>query len=693
MAEDTEEKDKKRKDWLDKLGPKLREMFTKNESNRRYKEIEWLEDLRQLKGIYDSDVKIEAGNSHYYPKITRSKVKSVLSRLNDMLFPTTDRNYTIEPTPEPEIAPELAQMLGQKLIAQMTLEKQKEAQQTPGWTGGLEPLDPEEVSKRMALAIKKYAQISSEKMQSEMDDQLLETRYAQEGKKVLESGLNFGTGIIRGPHVQTIKSKEWHFKNGEFIANEKEKKYPIFKVTRIWDYYPDMGVTDADKAEGYFIRHVMSKLEMQELAKRKDFDGEFIKDYLKENPKGDAVMKEYEQELQDLDLENKKQTSSTKVISNNYEVLEFWGLIEDNDETVYEGEAWLLGSTVIKENKNNIADGKRPDRLFYFEKDETSIFGQGLIRIMRHSALAFAGAMRSALDNAAVVAGPQVEANVSLLLDSQDIDSFYPRKVWYREGYGIDSQYPALRDLQFNSHISEIISLGDKIKQIGDEETCLPAWITGEPQRTTNETVGGASIKVGNVLISLKDIVANFDTFTSEVMSALYAWNMEYNPRSDIKGDFLVKAQGSSSLITKEVRMQALNLLATTLTPEDWCYVPRYEFLKERFKAHDIPMNLLRTEEEAAPYLALLNDPEMRKLAMQKELAEIEYKKAMTLKATAQAKDKNVDASNKIPAAAANTALTKAKEMKENVDAAAMIHESSKPEQIVTEGDGNGENQ
>ena len=125
MAEVTEEK----KVWLSVLGNKLRDMFTKNETNRRQKEVEWLEDLRQLKGIYDSDIKIETGNSHYYPKITRSKVKSVLSRLNDMLFPTTDRNYTIEPTPEPQIAPELVQLLGRKVVQQMELEAQQAQQE------------------------------------------------------------------------------------------------------------------------------------------------------------------------------------------------------------------------------------------------------------------------------------------------------------------------------------------------------------------------------------------------------------------------------------------------------------------------------------------------------------------------------------------------------------------------------------
>ena len=671
-----EENEDKRKERLQRIGRELRGKFTTNEANRRQKETEWLEDLRQIRGIYDPDVKIEKGNSHVYPKMTRAKTKAVLSRLNDMLFSATDRNFTIDTTPEPEIAPELAAMLGQKVLDQMTLELQK--QQSENWPGGMPQLDPEEVSKRMADAIKKYAQTASNKMQSEIDDQLLETKYTEEAKKVLESGVNYGTGIIRGPHVQTIQVKEWHFVDDVFVAKIKEKKYPILKFTRLWDFYPDMGVTEIKKAEGYFIRHVMNKLEMQKLSKRTDFDGEYIKGYIKDHPKGDAKTKEYEQDLQSIDADTQSTLSSSvpETSNKNYEVLEYWGLLEDENEDVYEAEAWLLGNTVIKEAKNNIADGRRPDRIFYYEKDETSIFGQGLARIMRHSQAAVAGAARAALDNAATVSGPIVEMNISTLI-GQPPDAIYPRLMVFREGYGVDSQYPALRSLEFESHITELLALLDKFKSIGDEETCLPAWMTGEPPKNTNETVGGASIKVGNVLVSLKDIVKNFDNFTSEVINAVYQWNMEYNPRNDIKGDFLIKAQGSSSLITKEVRMQALNLLAQTLTPEDWAYIPRYTFLVERWKAHDMPMSMLRTEEEAAPFLASLNDPEMRKLEIELKLAEIEYKKTQSLKMVAGAKDKNVDANLKGQKADADVSLTKAKEYKQNVDSAGVIHDKT----------------
>ena len=85
-------------DAMTAFGFRLKNQFMANEAHRRPKELEWLESIRQYKGLYDPDVRIEAGNSRVYPKITRSKINIVLSRLHEMLFPETDKNWEIEPT-------------------------------------------------------------------------------------------------------------------------------------------------------------------------------------------------------------------------------------------------------------------------------------------------------------------------------------------------------------------------------------------------------------------------------------------------------------------------------------------------------------------------------------------------------------------------------------------------------------------
>src|SRR5512137_127537 len=137
------------------FGFRLYNQFTKNEAYRRPKELEWLESLRQFKGIYDPDVQIDANNSKVYPKITRSKVNIVLSRLHEMLFPETDKNWEIMPTPEPKISPEIV-----KAIVMAMIQQDEQGN----------PVIPQEAEVR--LAIKKFAAETCERMSSVIDDQL-----------------------------------------------------------------------------------------------------------------------------------------------------------------------------------------------------------------------------------------------------------------------------------------------------------------------------------------------------------------------------------------------------------------------------------------------------------------------------------------------------------------------------------------
>ncbi|RPH74781.1 hypothetical protein EHM76_02925, partial [bacterium] len=101
---------------MQSFGHRMRMQFDSFAAYRRVKELEWLEDLRQYKGVYGADVKIAAGNSRVYPKVTRSKVNIALSRLHEMLFPEREKNWEIDPTPDPKIAKETILQIARSLI-------------------------------------------------------------------------------------------------------------------------------------------------------------------------------------------------------------------------------------------------------------------------------------------------------------------------------------------------------------------------------------------------------------------------------------------------------------------------------------------------------------------------------------------------------------------------------------------------
>jgi hypothetical protein len=653
-------------DVMRQFGYRMKNQFSINEAYRRPKEMMWLEDLRQQKGIYDPDVKIDANNSKVYPKITRSKINIVLSRLHEMLFPERERNWSIDPTPEPKVS---------KQIFERIYEMVKQRKQI---LNGEVPEPP--TASELRLAILDYAHLACDNMQNTVDDQLTEMDYAEETKKVLRSGLLYGTGIMKGPMVNTRSKHLWApDATGEYVQSQKEEVVPYFKAIRIWDWYPDMTVTDIDQIEGSFERHLMSKHDLRELAKRSDYYGDLILEYLRDHPSGDYVPKNWEVDLQTIEVmagagngrgsysygatntetasvfntESGNRTTNRQ-IGKKYQVLEYWGYVDGSDleacgvevpdvSLEYAANVMLLGNIPIKAA---LFEGALDQyKVFYYEKDETSLFGEGLARIMRHSQLAIAAAARMVLDNAACVAGPQIEVNWSLCTPDTDLDSFYPRKIWYREGRGVDAQYPALRELSFDSHIPDLLKIVDSFKQFGDEETTLPTWMIG--QTVNNETAQATSGRMATITISIKDVVKNFDTFTERIIRDLYAWNMEFNGREDIKGDFNVKARGVSSLVMKEIRMQAVNQLMQTITPEDWVYLDRREFLAERLKTHDINVKL-KTEEEAERVRQEQSNSIMNQLQIEAIKAEISKDKAQAMVNLTKAKEKNILANKEL---------------------------------------------
>ncbi len=639
------------------LGMRLKNKFIHWKKLRKQKEIEWIESMRQHKGIYDPETlaKLDPKSSKVYPKITRSKDVLVLSKLHEMLF-SADRNWGVEPTPVPKVSKAVAQQIALSLVR---VDPQTNTPILP---------NKEDIDK----AISEYSKLACDSMQKEMDDQLVEMKYnVKIGKPVLRSGVILGTGVAKGPLIEKATRREWNLNKKAIDFKDIELDTPFYQFIRVWDWYPDMTVTDPEDMEGSFERHSYSKHQLRKLMKLQGFDANAISEYIVSKPKGDYIPEQWEQDVRELSKESGAGTSRTDsgdyidmgsgtggdFQGIKYEVLEYWGYIdaadleacgasisEDERDDEIKANVWLLGGVPIKAIPNPNPGKKDMYKTFYYEKDETSIFGEGLPRAIRHSQLAICAAARMILNNGAICGGPQFEINWDLVdTDTTDPSDIHPMKVWVRHGMGAESQYPAVRVYNVESHIGEYINIINQFLQFGDIEATLPTWMISEPMKSGNETVGAVSMKMGTINISLRDIVRNFDDFTENVIDSLYMWNMEFNPKKEIKGDYKVRARGSTSIIMKEVRMNSLNMFATTMQPEDWAYVPRLQFLEARVKTNDLDIEL-RSEEDAQAYMQSQVDMRAKELAYQQMEADIQKTQAMALNMATKSKKTNVEA-------------------------------------------------
>lgn len=584
-------------DKLKAIGQRLMNQFTGYERDRRLAEMRWAKNARQYLGIYDPEVEsqIEKGRSKAYPKLTRVKCVSMLSRMMNLLFPSNEKNWSVTNSPVPNLGEEDLQLI----LATLQM--------------NTDPNVPLE-DKMIELAICEFAKERSRNLEREIEDQLAEiggsrmVDYVSLCRKVLMSGIIYGMGVLKGPFVRMQTQRTWtRDVNGQLVPQVVEAFRPQFEFVPLWDYYPDMSAKYLHQMDGQFQRIVMARHQLRELADRGDFFGEVITKYIAEHPKGNYKRRSYESEIKAMGVQNNVNDQDGR----KYEVLVWDGYIQARDLAAagedipddkmadqIEAVVWILDGEIIKADMNpwvrlDVDQKVNTYHHFIFEEDESTLTGNGLPNIMRDSAMAVAASSRMMLDNAGVVCGPNLEVNLDLVRMDQDLTSVHAYKTWYREGTGPEANVPAVRNVQIDSHLDELMKVVDLFRNFADTETFINPATGGDMSKGPSEpfrTATGASIMKGDAALPFKDVVRNFDLFTQSVISSLVAFNMQFNTKPTIRGDHQVIPLGSTSLIAKEVRGMVLDNLAATLTPEDARYINRYELLRERLASRDVDL-------------------------------------------------------------------------------------------------------
>jgi len=587
-------------DHISPLGIKLQGLFTQAEDERRDVEEEWLKDLRQYKGLYDPEVlaRIHPKRSKAFLSVTRTKVKTVTARMMDLLFPASrEKNWGIQPTPVPEINPQIKQQITEQYIAK-TSKTPTEAQ--------------------INDILYNFAKKSAERMEKEIADQLAELEYTKIVREVISSGNLYGTGILKGPLAQEKVAKRWFQSDAEnWDSLDIKSLHPYCEFVSLWDVYLDQSAKNIEDSRYIFQRYVLPKNKVLELAERSDFKADPLTLYVKDHPTGDSEYKAFETNLSMIDGKNRVGTTIQR--EGYFDVLEYWGFIDVEElknldvdlKGIPEGatevacNVWLLGNVVIKVVLSPISGIVFPYYTYYFDKDETSIYGQGLPYIMRDSQTLFNAAVRGMLDNAAISAGPIIEANMDLLEPDEDPTDLFPFRVFKRSGLGIESTQRAIHVETLPSYTNEFMAMTEFFLAAADETTAIPRYMAGDSTNMGGAatTASGLSMLFGAVNITLKDQVTSYDNdITKKYIRNHYFFNMEFSPKSENKGDYSVIARGSTSLVAKEVQAEHLNqFMITTNNEYDQRYVNRDVCLREFAKSLDLTeFGLIKPPEQVA---------------------------------------------------------------------------------------------
>lgn len=666
---------------MQSLGQRLMAQFERYEKDRRLSEIKWLKNYRQFIGEYDPEIdgKLDVNRSKAYPKLTRVKVISMLSRLMNLLFPSSEKNWTLEPSPVPNLSTEDLQLVLDKVLQEIEQAQQAQtpsaaaaemaAQAGPN-SGQSPPTNPQPtpaLDEMIEIAIRAYAKKSAERLECEIEDQLAEVggtkqlNYVALCRRVLLSGIMYGAGTLKGPMVRKQTQRRWQItpasqmQTPTGIENTPLRIDPVtidayrphFEFVPIWDYYPDMSARYLHQMDGQFHRLVMSRQQVRELADLPQFFSDMVLEYLRTHQVGNYRERTYERELRTLGIHlNVNPNDGRK-----YEIYVWDGFVqgadlkaagveisEDDADDMVEASVWVLGDKVIRAELSPWVELEPEMRVkmyhtFIFEEDESQLLGNALPNIMRDSAMGMAAATRMMMDNASVVCAPNLEVNTDLLDPAQDLSGPQPWKVWYREGTGVDMQYPAVKTVEIDSHIEDLSKIIEMWRQFADMETFVNPATGGDMQKGPSEpfrTAAGASMLRGDAALPFKDVVRNFDNFTISVMNSLLLFNKHFNPIPESRGDNQVIARGASSLIAKEVRGMAYDMLAQTLSDGEALYIDHRKLLKDRLAVRDIvPSDVMVDDDEADRREQAAAEEQQQQKEQMRELFRAEVRKLL----------------------------------------------------------------
>jgi hypothetical protein len=531
--------------------------------------------------------------------IVRNKTEVAAGRFCDILMPTDDKNWELEPTPVPE--------LGQKI-----------KDERPAMQAG-QPITDEKGQQatvaQVTADIMAQARGKMEGMEAEVDDQLSESKYNGECRKIVFDAARLGTGVLKGPSVIKRYSQRWQPVRGtdpetgepitvhemRMVAEHK----PASKRVDPWNVYPDPTCgSDVAKARYMWERDTISQ---RDASKLKGLDGYFddqIKLALSEPPRRTVV--EFDKGGQSLIA---KQTEIEK--GQLYEVWEYSGEVNSDDLEIigFESEEELgedanvsvsvvfINEHPVKVALNVLETGDLQYDFFQWSEMADSPWGAGVPRIIIFTQRILTAAWRAMMDNAGDTAGA---VRVIRRRDVEPADGNWNitrnKLLLYM---GDDDVRQVFTQFQLDGRQGELQAIIELALRFADMETGIPSLFQGEG-KTAPETLGATNIMVDSNNISLRLRAKRFDDqVTDRHLTRYYHYNMMYNPKEHIKGDFQVNPRGVRVLLERDQQAQSIIMVLPILAdPEISKEVDKVKMARQLFGA--LRLDILKSEEEKA---------------------------------------------------------------------------------------------
>lgn len=588
--------DQERLDILDGLASKITDLFLDRANKRSGKESEW----DQAQRLYNSPLQgstIGYGEKPFddnigtyrrpEPNIVRTKCDTAIANCVSLQFAAGDKNWDIFPPANTQ--------------------------------------DPAVTS-------------SCRLMEKEIQTQLDNTKYGLHSRRAMEDRVILGTGVLKGPvntgHMQLKYEKAG---DGMWVPKVTSNHSPKIAQVPLWRFFPDDSVADFNESQDVIEFHPMTSIELSTYIKHPGFDGDAIKRILKgDHSTAPLKARSYNDSLDRITSE--MWARNPYLYKERYIVLEYHGPITydeadklglvptyESPTNEYYGEVWVCCGKVIRMELENIEGYyETPYSVATWKRDPTSLFGYGHPLLLADPQRVVTQAYHMILDNASLTSGPQVAMYQKYIQPIDGDWTLAPNKVWLLTDASVNIDN-AIQFFNPTNVIGNIMPVLQLARQFAEEESATASF--GGTQSPQNQESATGTMLVQHASTTLLDFLAEEwdEQVTEKLIRRMYAWNMQYNPKDEIKGDYQIDVKSSSEYKNKQMYIRDLERLQleTAQNPGMAMVVNQDELVKARLQLMHLPSNrIIRTDEEivAAQQSAQQQpDPAMMELQLKQE--------------------------------------------------------------------------
>lgn len=577
---------------------------------------------RRRKGEYSPEILEEikriSPNASYH-NMTKTKCKAGEAWLLDVMAPTGDKPWTLDPTPIPDLPDDVKTGIQEAAVLEYNM---SHSPLGPGESPAVVDFaDLRDIAMKLydeaMKQLKEQAEERARRMERVIEDQLAEGRFMRVLHDFVYHLFTYPCAFVKGPVIKRRKQMAW--RDGKIVVEERE--YLSFSAPSPHDMFPAPNARDVN--EGYLIE--VLAFDVTELMPMREVEGwnaDAIDRVLEDSGghSGQTHTAFISGEAERAQMESRDTTTNSGLSPTGLRALDFWGPVqvkilrewgmpipEDVSDVDYrEIHAIMVGRHVVYAVENPDPIGRRPYSKSSFERVPNSFWGEGLPENMADCQDAYNACWRNLVDNLAFCSGPMAAGDVDAMPEGEDWTQVYPRRFFFYNGLrAANSTRKVIEFFQPDANASTLLAVADASEQKADDRVLIPRYTHGNDETSgAGETASGLSMLMTAASKGMKRVVAHVDEdVIRDLITRIYSWNMQYHPDESIKGDLHVVPRGVlATLIKEQTQLRRQEFLNNTNNPADLEIIGlqgRAQILRGIAQGLDLPVDkIVPTDEE-----------------------------------------------------------------------------------------------